>query len=238
MLNRQTLDFLKIIGRFTDVTILRYPVTCGVSEDKDIVYSVDLSKFDTDGFDTALGIHKLNSFLNMFNMFDNDYELEVDNKSITVKDSRTSVRYLLAVPEAIASYDAKPEQFDLTANTFPSVLEFELTADTIKKLKAGASSFNELNTVLIEGGDTPNISLVQTESREGMSSNLIKINIDEEANKNFKTGINIITLGRLPLGDYTVKVKYNETKDTYRLLLESKDIEGFRIILPVLAKKF
>jgi len=237
MLNRQTLDFLKIIGKFTDVTILRYPVTCGISEDKDIVYSVDLSKFDTDGFDTVLGIHKLNSFLNMFNMFDNDYELEVDNKSITVKDSRTSVRYLLAVPEAIASYDTKPEQFDLTAN-IPSVLEFELTADTIKKLKAGASSFNELNTVLIEGGDTPNISLVQTESREGMSSNLIKINIDEEANKDFKTGISIITLGRLPLGDYTVKVKYNEAKDKYRLFLESKDIEGFKIILPVLAKKF
>ena len=237
MLNRQTLDFLKIIGRFTDVTILRYPVTCGISEDKDIVYSVDISKFDTDGFDTALGIHKLNSFLNMFNMFDNDYELEVDNKSITVKDPDTSVRYLLAVPEAISSYDAQESQFDLTAN-IPSVLEFDLTADIIKKLKAGASSFSELNTVLFEGGDNPNISLVQTESREGMSSNTIKINIHEEAKKNFKMGISIITLGRLPLGNYRVSVKYNEAKDKYRIYLESKDIEGFRIILPVLAKKF
>ena len=237
MLNRQTLDFLKIIGKFTDVTILRYPVTCGISEDKDIVYSVDISKFDTDGFDTALGIHKLNSFLNMFNMFDNDYELEVDNKSITVKDPDTSVRYLLAVPEAISSYDAQESQFDLTAN-IPSVLEFDLTADIIKKLKAGASSFSELNTVLFEGGDNPNISLVQTESREGMSSNTIKINIHEEAKKNFKMGISIITLGRLPLGNYRVSVKYNEAKDKYRIYLESKDIEGFRIILPVLAKKF
>ena len=237
MLNRQTLDFLKIIGKFTDVTILRYPVTCGISEDKDIVYSVDISKFDTDGFDTALGIHKLNSFLNMFNMFDNDYELEVDNKSITVKDPDTSVRYLLAVPEAISSYDAQESQFDLTAN-IPSVLEFDLTTDIIKKLKAGASSFSELNTVLFEGGDNPNISLVQTESREGMSSNTIKINIHEEAKKNFKMGISIITLGRLPLGNYSVSVKYNEAKDKYRIYLESKDIEGFRIILPVLAKKF
>ena len=237
MLNRQTLDFLKIIGKFTDVTILRYPVTCGISEDKDIVYSVDISKFDTDGFDTALGIHKLNSFLNMFNMFDNDYELEMDNKSITVKDPDTSVRYLLAVPEAISSYDAQESQFDLTAN-IPSVLEFDLTADIIKKLKAGASSFSELNTVLFEGGDNPNISLVQTESREGMSSNTIKINIHEEAKKNFKMGISIITLGRLPLGNYRVSVKYNEAKDKYRIYLESKDIEGFRIILPVLAKKF
>lgn len=237
MLNRQTLDFLKIIGKFTDVTILRYPVTCGISEDKDIVYSVDISKFDTDGFDTALGIHKLNSFLNMFNMFDNDYELEVDDKSITVKDPDTSVRYLLAVPEAISSYDAQESQFDLTAN-IPSVLEFDLTTDIIKKLKAGASSFSELNTVLFEGGDNPNISLVQTESREGMSSNTIKINIHEEAKKNFKMGISIITLGRLPLGNYRVSVKYNEAKDKYRIYLESKDIEGFRIILPVLAKKF
>lgn len=238
MLNRQTLDFLKIIGKFTDVTILRYPVTCGISEDKDIVYSVDISKFDTDGFDTVLGIHKLNSFLNMFNLFgDNPCEIEVDNKSITVKDPDTSVRYLLAVPEAIASYDAQESQFDLTAN-IPSVLEFDLTMDIIKKLKAGASSFSELNTVLFEGGDNPNISLVQTESREGMSSNTIKINIHEEAKKNFKTGISIITLGRLPLGNYRVSVKYNEAKDKYRIYLESKDIEGFRIILPVLAKKF
>ena len=237
MLNRQTLDFLKIIGKFTDVAILRYPVTCGISEDKDIVYSVDISKFDTDGFDTALGIHKLNSFLNMFNMFDNDYVLEVDNKSITVEDPNTSVRYLLAVPEAISSYDAQESQFDLTAN-IPSVLEFDLTVDIIKKLKAGASSFSELNTVLFEGGDNPNISLAQTESREGMSSNIIKIHIHEEAKKNFKTGISIITLGRLPLGNYRASVKYNEAKDKYRIYLESKDIEGFRIILPVLAKKF
>lgn len=237
MLNKQTLDFLKIIGKFTDVVLLRYPVTCGISQDKDIVYSVDLSKFDTDGFEQTLGIHKLNSFLNMFSLFGEDYEIDVDNKSITVKDPNTSVRYLLAVPEAISSYDAQANQFDLTAN-IPSVLEFDLTTDIIKKLKAGASSFSELNTVLFEGGDNPNISLVQTESREGMSSNAIKINIHEEAKKNFKTGISIITLSRLPLGDYRVSVKYNESKDKYRIYLESKDIEGFKIILPVLAKKF
>ena len=58
--------------------------------------------------------------------------------------------------------------------------------DIIKKLKAGASSFSELNTVLFEGGDNPNISLVQTESREGMSSNAIKY---EQKRRNIKEDV-------------------------------------------------
>lgn len=231
MINSQLIDFLKIINKFSDTIIMRYPVTCGISEDKDIVYSFNIENLDKDNFGQDLAIAKLSSFLNMFQLFKPSRKVEIENNLIKVSDIDTSAQYILSNPLVLSQYDAKVEQFDLTEK-IPSVLEFELTQEMIKKLKTGASCFNELNTMVIEGSENSSIYLVQTESREKMSSNSIKININKQAEKNFKVGIGNITLSKLPVSDYLVKIKYNEAKDKYRILLESKSIKDFKIILP------
>lgn len=232
MLNRETISFLKVLNRFTNTVCLNYPITVGNSADTDIIFRADLSKLDPSSFEGTLGVFKLDSLLNVFNLFD-AYEIEADNKSITVKDDTTKVHYLLTNPINLGAYNAiKAEQFD-RVRAIPSVLEFTLTANDINKLKTAYKSFTELNTVIIEGGDTPQISLVQTESTESMSSNSIKIAINDIASKNFKVGIAINTLANLPAVDYKVMVKYNEAKDKYRLLLDIVDNDILSVILPV-----
>ena len=234
MLNSNFIDFLKVINKFADTIIMRYPVTCGISEDKDIVYSFNIEKFDKNSFDQELGIAKLSSFLNMFQLFKPSREVEIENNIIKVHDEDTQAQYILSKPLVLSQYDAKEEQFVLTEK-IPSVLEFELTQEMLKKLKNATSVFSELNTMVVEGSDISSVYLVQTESREKMSSNSFKIIINKTAEKNFKTGIGTLTLSKLPLSDYLVKVKYNEAKGKYRILLESKSIKDFKIILPTKA---
>ena len=234
MLNSNFIDFLKVINKFADTIIMRYPVTCGISEDKDIVYSFNIENFDKNSFDQELGIAKLSSFLNMFQLFKPSREVEIENNIIKVHDEDTQAQYILSKPLVLSQYDAKEEQFVLTEK-IPSVLEFELTQEMLKKLKNATSVFSELNTMVVEGSDISSVYLVQTESREKMSSNSFKIIINKNAEKNFKTGIGTLTLSKLPLSDYLVKVKYNEAKGKYRILLESKSIKDFKIILPTKA---
>lgn len=238
MLNNETIDFLKVINKMSNTVILRYPQTVGISEQKDLVYSFNLDNIDQDGFDKELGIFNLSSFLNMFNLFGPDREITLNDKYIEVKDKNTSIKYILQNINVISQYDAKPEQFNIT-ESFPSVLEFELTQDMIKKIKTASSCFNELDTVLINGSDESYISLVTNDSRlSNSTSNTVKFNLNKSAEKNFEVAINVQTLSKLPTTDYCVKIKtkFNEKtqKHQYRILLESKTLKNFKIILPVL----
>ena len=157
MLNSNFIDFLKVINKFADTIIMRYPVTCGISEDKDIVYSFNIENFDKNSFDQELGIAKLSSFLNMFQLFKPSREVEIENNIIKVHDEDTQAQYILSKPLVLSQYDAKEEQFVLTEK-IPSVLEFELTQEMLKKLKNATSVFSELNTMVVEGSDISSIS--------------------------------------------------------------------------------
>ena len=85
------------------------------------------------------------------------------------------------------------------------------------------SSFPNLNTVVITGGDTSTISLIQTQSTENMSSDSITIDLNSVSEKNFKVCIQLSTLAKLPTCDYKVTVKYNENNDKYRAVFDSVD---------------
>lgn len=231
MFNRESVDFLKVMNKITNSMVLTYPITTGRTESADIAYKFDLSKYDTDGFENPIGIYDLSTFLNIFGLCDESRDVNIDNNSITVSDSTTSVKFLTSATSVLSAYEFKQEQFDKT-NEFPSVLEMNLTADDIRKLKSASATFKELDTAVISCDDTVELSLTQI-GKFKKSSNSFRIKKNEESNKKFNVGISLETLSKIPQVDYTLIVKYNESRDAYRIILKTDKIEGLSLVISV-----
>lgn len=231
MFNRESVDFLKVMNKITNSMVLNYPITTGRTESADIAYKFDLSKYDTDGFENPIGIYDLSTFLNIFGLCDEDREVNIDNNSITVSDSTTSVKFLTSATSVLSPYEFKQEQFDKT-NEFPSVLEMNLTAEDIRKLKSASATFKELDTAVISCDDSVELSLTQI-GKFKKSSNSFRIKKTEESTKKFNVGISLETLSKIPQVDYTLIVKYNESRDAYRIILKTDKIEGLSLVISV-----
>lgn len=231
MFNRESVDFLKVMNKITNSMVLNYPITTGRTESADIAYKFDLSKYDTDGFENPIGIYDLSTFLNIFGLCDEDRDVNIDNNSITVSDSTTSVKFLTSATSVLSPYEFKQEQFDKT-NEFPSVLEMSLTAEDIRKLKSASATFRELDTAVISCDDSVELSLTQI-GKFKKSSNSFRIKKTEESTKKFNIGISLETLSKIPQVDYTLIVKYNESRDAYRIILKTDKIEGLSLVISV-----
>lgn len=231
MFNRESVDFLKVMNKITNSMVLNYPITTGRTESADIAYKFDLSKYDTDGFENPIGIYDLSTFLNIFGLCDEDREVNIDNNSITVSDKTTSVKFLTSATSVLSPYEFKQEQFDKT-NEFPSVLEMNLTAEDIRKLKSASATFKELDTAVISCDDTVELSLTQI-GKFKKSSNSFRIKKNEESTKKFNVGISLETLSKIPQVDYTLIVKYNESRDAYRIILKTDKIDGLSLVISV-----
>lgn len=231
MFNRESVDFLKVMNKITNSMVLNYPITTGRTESADIAYKFDLSKYDTDGFENPIGIYDLSTFLNIFGLCDENRNVDIDNNSITVSDSTTSVKFLTSATSVLSPYEFKQEQFDKT-NEFPSVLEMNLTAEDIRKLKSASATFKELDTAVISCDDSVELSLTQI-GKFKKSSNSFRIKKTEESTKKFNIGISLETLSKIPQVDYTLIVKYNESRDAYRIILKTDKIEGLSLVISV-----
>lgn len=231
MFNRESVDFLKVMNKITNSMVLNYPITTGRTESADIAYKFDLSKYDTDGFENPIGIYDLSTFLNIFGLCDEDRDVNIDNNSITVSDKTTSVKFLTSATSVLSAYEFKQEQFDKT-NEFPSVLEMSLSAEDIRKLKSASATFRELDTAVISCDDSVELSLTQI-GKFKKSSNSFRIKKTEESTKKFNVGISLETLSKIPQVDYTLIVKYNESRDAYRIILKTDKIEGLSLVISV-----
>lgn len=226
MFNTQFVEFLKTLNKVTNGIVLEYPVTSGKTDCSDIGFKFDISVFDDSGFEGKIGFVDLSSFLNIFNLFD-EPEVQFKDGVISAKDGNASVKYITSAIDLISQFTFPVEQFSKT-NDIPSVVEFNLSATDIKKLKASASTFKDANAVVFKGSENLEIALTQV-GKFNPSANCFKITKDITSNKNFEVSVSLETFSKIPVIDYTVKVKYNESKDAYRLLFVSNDIIGFEM---------
>ena len=231
MFNKESVDFLRIMNKITNSMVLSFPVTTGRTESADIAYKFDLSKYDTDGFENSIGIYDLSTFLNIFNLCDEDRNVEISENVITVSDKTTSVNFLTSATSVLTPFEYKQEQFD-RSNEFPSVLEMTFTAEDIRKLKSASSTFRELDTAVISCDDSVELSLTQV-GKFKKSSNSFRIKKSETGNKQFIIGIALETLSKIPQVDYKMSVKYNEPRNAYRIILTTDKIEGLSLIISV-----
>lgn len=232
MFNKNVTDVLAQVNGVTNSVILKYPKTVAVSESQDMMLLVDISALDDTPFPEIGLKDSLSDFLNLFKLFPEDRTVEVDNNTIDVSAGGMSSSYIMDNIALMDAYNKSPEQFDKTEQV-PSVATFDLTVDDIKNLKSATGVFKDLSEVIFvsQDGDMK-VSLGAT-NKFNAKSNTFSVNKTANTSKEFEIKIPVDNFKMLPVSDYTVEVKYNSQRDSYRIMMVNKSLEGFKVLMSV-----
>jgi hypothetical protein len=232
MFNKNVTDVLSQLNSVTNSVILKYPQTVAVSDSQDMMLLVDISALDSDPF-TDIGLKdSLSDFLNLFKLFPEDRSVEIDGNTVNVSSGSTESSYIMDNIALMDAYNKNPDQFEKT-EAVPSVASFDLGVDDIKNLKSATGVFKDLSEVLFvsQDGDMK-VSLGAT-NKFNAKSNTFSVMKTANTSKEFEIKIPVDNFKMLPVSDYTVEVKYNSARDSYRILMLNKSLEGFKVLMSV-----
>ena len=129
-------------------------------------------------------------------------------------------------PQLLTAFDVNPEQIEIV-DSKPSVAEFVMTAEDIRKIRSASTAFKELDFVEIKAEDCVELSLTSS-GKFNATSNSFTIKKACNPSKNFDILMSLETFMKLPMHDYNVNIKYNEARNDYRILLKSITVQGFK----------
>ena len=232
MFNSKVIDVLSQVNGITDSLILKYPTTVAVSESQDIMVSFDVSALDGDQF-PELGLkNSLSEFLSLIKLFPEDRSVDIDGSTINISSGSNTSVYITDNVALMDAYNKDPEQFVKTQQA-PSVATFDLEVDDIKNIKAATGVFKDLSEVIFTSQDGDmKVSLGAT-NKFNAKSNTYSVTKSANTSKEFEVKIPVDNFKMLPVSDYTVDVKYNSARDSYRILLTNKSLADFMIIMSV-----
>lgn len=232
MFNKNVTDVLSQINGVTNSIILKYPQTVAVSESQDLLVLVDLSALDSDSFPEIGLKDSLSDFLNLFKLFPENREVQIEGNSINITSGTLSSSYIMDNVALMDAYNKTPEQFEKT-EAVPSVATFDLGVEDIKNIKSATGVFKDLSEVLFKSQDGDiKVSLGAT-NKFNAKSNTFSVTKSASTSKEFEIKIPVENFKMLPVSDYTVEVKYNSARDSYRILMKNKSLDGFKIIMSV-----
>lgn len=235
MFNPQVLSVLSQVNGITNSVILKYPQTVAASEAKDVLVLFDIEKLDSDSFQPIGLKDSLSDFLNLFKLFSEDRSVSIDNNTFSIVDGDRSSSYISDNLALMDAYDISPEQFAKTEQA-PSVAEFTLTGEDIKSLKSASGVFKDLSEVILNSRDGDAVvSLGATNKFNARSDTYSVTKRDVGASKEFTIKLPVDNFKMIPVSDYDIQIKYNSARDSYRVLLSNKSLEGFKILMSVKA---
>lgn len=217
-------EFVKTLSKLTPITdkaVLKYPITTINSDAKDVIVNIDASKLGCSQFDDT-GVYELSKFVNMFNLLENP-EIKREEDCLVFKVPGNIAVFTLSDINMMSDYNLSDAYISNLVN-FPNISEFKVSADTIKKFKAASSIFSELNVVTVSGKGSNNYLKLDAHNRFNHSNNTYEVEYlnTNIGNKDYLLKLNVENFNRLPVVDYTIKVKYNEKNDSYRVLFENE----------------
>lgn len=232
MFNKNVLEVLQHVNAITNSVILKYPKTVALSEAQDVMVLFDVSQMDSDEFSPIPLKDSLSDVLNLFKLFPEERSVEIVDNAIHVNAGDVGSSFIMDNIALMDAYDKDPVQFDKT-EAAPSVATFDLGVDDIKQLKSATGVFKDLSEVLFvsQDGDV-RVSLGAT-NKFNAKSNTFSVLKSAETSKEFTIKIPVENFKMIPSSDYTIDVKYNSQRDSYRILLTNKTIDGFKILMSV-----
>ena len=231
MFNNSVINLLTQVNGITNSVILKYPTTVANSPAGDILVNIPMDKLDEDTF-TNLGIYNLGEFLNTFKLFGENREVSIENDVISVSEGEMSLQYISNNINLMTEFDKNPDIFTKTESV-PTVASFIMTEEDIKKLKQASGVFKDLTDVVFKSQDGEiSISLAAT-GRFNSKSNNFTLTKSAETTKEFDVIIPVDNFKTLPGGEYEINVKYNESRQAYRVIFNSKDLEDFKVLMAV-----
>jgi hypothetical protein len=232
MFNSKITEVLTQINGVTNSIILKYPQTVAVSETQDMMILLDLSSLDSDEFPDIGLKDSLGEFLNLFKLFGDDREVQIQGSTIDVTSGDISSSYIVDNIALMDAYNKPPEQFAKTEEV-PNVASFDLTVSDIKNLKSATGVFKELSEVIFKSQDGDMILSLGATNKFNAKSNTFSVSKTAQTSKEFEIKIPVENFKMLPISDYLVEVKYNSQRDSYRLLLTNQSLEGCKILMSV-----
>lgn len=232
MFNENVINVLSQINGITNSVILKYPETVAVSEAQDMMVFFNVAELDSDQFSDIALKDSLGDFLNLVKLFPNNRSIDLSENTINISNGDTSSVFITDNIALMDAYDKSPEQFVKTEEV-PSVVEFDLLVDDLKKIKSATGVFKDLSEVIFSAQDSDvKISLGAT-NKFNAKSNTFGISKSAQSSKEFEIKIPVENFKMIPSSDYSVHVKYNSTRDSYRILMLNKSLEGFKLMLSV-----
>lgn len=231
MLNQNTITLLSQINNITNSAIIKYPVSVFNNSSGDMYVHADISALDSDEF-KEFGVYDIGEFLNTFKLFDADRKVSIDGSTLNISGGNATVQYNTTNLTLLQDFNKDVSVFDKT-EAVPTVSEFVLTSDDIKKIKQASGVFKDLTEIQLTSQDGDMQIALSASNKFNASSNKFGLTKESESSKEFTIGINAENFNKLPGIDYNVYVKYNSKVDSYRVMLASPEIEGFKILLAV-----
>lgn len=232
MFNNNLVEVLTQINNMTNSIILKYPETVAVSESQDMMILFNTKALDPDAF-ADIGLKdSLSDFLNLFKLFPDDKSVTIDANTINISSGTMSSLYIMDNVALMDAYNKDAIQFSKTA-AVPNVASFDLDDEDIKNIKSATSVFKDLSEVIFTSkDDNMKVSLGAT-NKFNAKSNTFSVTKPANTSKEFEIKIPVENFKMLPGSNYTVDVKYNAVRDSYRILMHNKSLEGFKILMTV-----
>jgi hypothetical protein len=232
MFNKAVTDVLTQINGVTNSVILKYPETVAVSESQDMMLLVDMSALDSDQFPDIGLKDSLSDFLNLFKLFGDDRVVDISENTINVSSGNTSSSYIMDNIMLMDAYNKDPSQFTKTEEV-PSVATFDLSIEDIKSIKSATGVFKDLSEVLFTSQDGDMTVSLGATNKFNAKSNKFSVNKACDSSKEFEIKIPVDNFKMLPVSNWEVSVKYNSTRDSYRIIMNNLSLDGLKVLMSV-----
>ncbi len=218
MLTKNTQNILKSILPISNSFIVSYPHLVIIDEFKSIIGKIDISKLEDD-FD-EFGIYDGTNFLNALDLLE-DPEISLKDNLVIAKDKDSIVKFITSDPSSLEDSTISEEVITTTL-AIDSVLEYDINADTLNRIKKAAGVFKTMDTLFINNPNcTMQIGAYESFDRS-QNTYSIKVKPEVDKNKEFELPLPLENILKLPAVDYRVKIKYNEERDAYRVVFENE----------------
>lgn len=231
MFNKNVTNVLSQVGKITNSVILKHPVTVASSPVGDIMINFNVASLDADEFEDT-GIYNLAEFLNTFKLFGDDRTVSLTDKIFHIADGATKVEYISNSLALLSEYDKSISVFETTASV-PTVASFNLSLTDAKKIKQASGIFADLEDLTITSQDDEIIISLSASNKFNAKSNKFSINKEAETTKEFSIAVPVENFNSLPASEYTVLVKYNSAKNSYRIMMKSTEISDFTVLMTI-----
>lgn len=234
MFNKDVIKFLSLINGVTNTVIMKYPQTVALSEEQDVMLLFDVSKMDQDQFENFGLKNSLDEFLKLVALFPEDREINMDGNSINVTSGDMSSSFITDKLALMDAWDRDASQFDKT-EAVPSVCTFDLSPDDVSKIQKSTNVFKDLTEVVFKSQDDDMMISLAATNKFNAKSNTFSVTKPCNASKEFEIKIPKENFCMLPASEYQVDVKYNASKNAYRIFMSNKSFDGFKLMLSVKA---
>lgn len=232
MLNKQTIYALSAISGITNTVVLKHPVTIANSAAGDVIVHMNVSQFDPETFED-IGIYNLSEFLSTFKLFSDERVVKQDAGKINITDGSTDLSYITSNIALLSEYNKTDEAFTKTESV-PSVAEFKITTDDIKKIKSASGIFSDLSDLCVTSQDGVITLSLTAENKFNAKSNTFNVRkSDCTTSKEFEIKLPVSNFVNVPASEYLVTVRYNSAVNAYRIMLNSTEITDFKILMAI-----